>query len=76
MPHVLIDLVGPPPAVDAVPLAQSLADPLGQVLGTAPVATWVRLRRTDAADYAEQGVSAEDTAREGWAVRRAASSET
>lgn len=68
MPLILIEIVGPPPAVEAAPLAQSLADALGLTLGTPPGATWVRVRRTDAPDYAEQGVSVEDIAREGWPV--------
>lgn len=68
MPLILIEIVGPPPTVETVTLAQSLADALGLALGTPLGATWVRLRRTDAADYAEQGVPAEDIAREGWPV--------
>lgn len=54
MPIVAIEIVGDAEA--AVPgLAAALADRLGAALGAAPGSVWVKLRRTPADSYAENG---------------------
>lgn len=56
MPIVDVELVWAK-AKPALPdLAQSLADALGEVFGSAPGLTWVKLRYLPASDYAENGV--------------------
>ena len=42
---------------DVGPPAQALADALGRVFGVPPGRCWVRLRRLDASDYAENDAS-------------------
>ncbi|MFO1395292.1 MAG: hypothetical protein U1F09_16205 [Steroidobacteraceae bacterium] len=53
MPIVDVEIVGDAAAAPAS--AQALADALGQALGRTAGSTWVRLRRLDASDYAENG---------------------
>jgi phenylpyruvate tautomerase PptA (4-oxalocrotonate tautomerase family) len=64
MPLISVDIVGPAP--DAA--AALLADRLGELLVTGPGRTWVRVRRLDCADYAEQQISPADIAAAGWPV--------
>ena len=58
MPIVDVEIVGGAAAAPAS--AQALADALGRALGSPAGSTWVRLRRLDASDYAENGVAALD----------------
>lgn len=53
MPIVDIELVTGPAESPAEGLAASLADGLGEVFGSAPGRTWVRLRTLPASNYAE-----------------------
>ncbi|MHC4550176.1 MAG: tautomerase family protein [Planctomycetota bacterium] len=53
MPILEVEMVGAPAGRD--PLAQRVADAAGEVLGTPPAETWVRLRVLDPQDYAENG---------------------
>lgn len=72
MPIADVTLIGAPDVPDDA-LAQRLADALSSALGAPRGTTWVRLRRVDAGDYAEDGGAPEgvrpvfvDLLRRGW----------
>ena len=60
MPLITIELVVDGASLPGRDLAQSLADALGRVLGSAPGHTWVRLRTLDRHEYAENQSRIED----------------
>ena len=53
MPIVDIELVADDPDAGRGPPLQALADELGDLFGSGPGGTWVKLRATDPAGYAE-----------------------
>jgi phenylpyruvate tautomerase PptA (4-oxalocrotonate tautomerase family) len=57
MPIVDVEIVCDAAQGAGAPSATALADALGQVFGSAPGQTWVRLRLLDLLAYAENGVS-------------------
>jgi hypothetical protein len=57
MPLVEVEIVGEDESMRGRVSAHALADALGQVLGSPAGRTWLRLRRLDSADYAENGVA-------------------
>ena len=58
MPVVEIEVVGDAAGAGGQVSAQAVADALGQAFGSPAGRTWVRLRRLEGADYAENGVAA------------------
>jgi len=57
MPLIEIEIVGEDTSKRGRVSAQALADALGQALGCPVGRTWVRLRRLEGADYAENGAA-------------------
>jgi hypothetical protein len=57
MPLVEIEVVGEEGSAGGRVSAQALADALGRALGSPVGRTWVRLRRLEGADYAENGIA-------------------
>lgn len=55
MPILEIEIVGGLTIKHRKGLAQRLADGAAKIMSMPPGSTWVRLRRLDAADYAENG---------------------
>jgi phenylpyruvate tautomerase PptA (4-oxalocrotonate tautomerase family) len=55
MPILEVEIVGPLAARASRGLARRLADAAGTACGASPGRTWVRVRRTPTADYAESG---------------------
>ena len=61
MPIVDLQVVGPLPSEQEQGLAQRLADVIGQILGSRPQGTWIKISHLPAEDYAENGGAAPAT---------------
>jgi len=58
MPILEVEVIGGADVVGRAGLARRLADAAGAIFGSAPGETWIRVRETPPADYAENATDA------------------